>query len=63
MARETNPNGVLIQFTPDTLQALDEFAKQNAFPGEKPNRSATLRALIRAEVTRRKKSKKVSQGA
>ncbi len=60
MARETNPNGVLIQFTPETLAMLDEMAvKESAWTGEKVNRSQTLRLIIRAEYARRKKSKKV----
>ncbi len=64
MARETNPNGVLIQFTPETLEMLNEMAdKESAWSGEKVNRSATLRRIIRAEHARRKKSRKSSQTA
>ena len=63
-SRETNPNGVLIQFTADTIEMLNEMAdKESAWSGEKVNRSATLRRIIRAEYARRNKSKKVSRGA
>ena len=64
MKRETNPNLVAIQFTPDTLTMLDEMAdRESAWSGERVNRSATLRGIIRAEHARRKKSKKSSRPA
>ncbi len=60
MKRESDPNRLMIQFTPETIKALDELAIQDAPSDERPNRSSTLRELVRKESARRKKSVKFS---
>ena len=59
--RESDPNRLMIQFTAETVDMLTALSEQDSPIDERPNKSATLRALVRKEFERRKKSVKFSQ--
>jgi hypothetical protein len=56
-----DPYKLPISFTKETLEAVDAMAAERAEPGKRADRSATVRALITAEVKRKEKSSKKSR--
>ena len=56
-----DPNKMLISLTPDTREGLERIAAEDAEIGRKPDMSASVRSLIRAEILCREKSQKKSQ--